>query len=218
MRAVDVSVVVTNYNYGKLIRRCLRSLLNQHLPSHRYEVIVVDDGSEDDSLIALESFRQNKEIRLVVNRSNMGVGAAAWLGVNHSRGKYIVRVDADDYVQPPFLYMLYNFLKLNPKYVGISCDYFITDNEERVLSVGSFQHNGLACGLMLRTSYLEMIGSYNPEKRIFEDKDLFERIDRTKVFHLPVPLYNYVKHGESLTDHAGEDKPRIDDSRLNEEL
>jgi hypothetical protein len=42
---------------------------------------------------------------------------------------------------------------------------------------------------------------------VFEDRDLFQRIDRSKVFHLPVPLYNYVKHGESLTDRVAR-KPR----------
>ena len=202
MRAVDISVVVTNYNYGKYIRRCIRSLLNQDLDRSHYEIIVVDDNSFDESLQAMEPFRSAGEIRVIVNPSNMGVGACSRIGVNNSRAKYFVRVDADDYVQPPFLYMLYNFLKFNPNYVGVSCDYFLTDNEERILSIESFEHQGIACGLMLRTSYLELIGSYNPDKKIFEDKDLFQRIDNNKIFHLPVPLYNYVRHGNSLTDAA----------------
>jgi hypothetical protein len=105
-------------------------------------------------------------------------------------------------VQPAFLPMLFNFLRFCPKYVGVSCDYFLTDNDERVLSVQSFQENGLACGLMLRTSYLEIVGSYNKKKKVFEDTDLFHRIEGEKIFHLPVPLYNYVKHGESLTDRS----------------
>ena len=96
--------------------------------------------------------------------------------------------------------MLYNFLKFVPKYVGVSCDYYKTDNEERIISAESFRRNGLACGIMFRTSYLEVIGSYNPEKKIFEDKDLFKRIDPNKIYHLPIPLYNYVKHGNSITD------------------
>ena len=100
--------------------------------------------------------------------------------------------------------MLYTFLRFCPSYVGVSCDYFVTDNDERVLSVESFRENGLACGLMLRTSYLERIGSYNRTKKVFEDRDLFSRIESGKIYHLPVPLYNYVKHGESLTDRASQ--------------
>ena len=208
MKLVDVSVIVTNYNYGTLIRRCLRSLLNQDLERKRYEIVVVDDRSSDDSLEALRVFVKAKEITLVRNARNVGVGASARIGVDHARGKYCVRVDADDYVQPPFLYMLYNFLKFNPAYVGVSCDYFLTDNEERILSVQSFKDNGIACGLMFRTSYLEVVGSYNSKKKIFEERDLFGRIPDGKIYHLPVPLYNYVKHGRSLTDgHARRRSP-----------
>ena len=200
MQYVDVSVIVTNFNYGKLIRRCIRSLLHQDLPPENYEIIVVDDDSTDDSLDAIRTFVRSGEVRLIQNSENLGIGASAQIGVVNSRGKFVVRVDSDDYVQPPFLYMLYNFLKFNPKYVAVSCDYFLTDNEERIISAESFEDKGLACGLMFRTSYLEVIGSYNTAKRVFEDKDLFDRIELDKIYHLPVPLYNYVKHGNATTD------------------
>jgi glycosyltransferase involved in cell wall biosynthesis len=202
MKSPEISVVVTNHNYGRYLRRCLRSLLNQELERHRYELILVDDHSTDDSLEAVSTFAGAGDIKVVVNKRNLGVGASARIGVNHSRGKYFVRVDADDYVQPPFLSTLYTILRFCPQYVGVSCDYFTTDNDERVLSVESFKAHGLACGLMLRTSYLERVGSYNKKKRVFEDRDLFERLEPEKIYHLPVPLYNYVKHGESLTDRA----------------
>ena len=198
---IDISVIVVNYNYGKLIRRCIRSLLNQVLDKEHYEIIVVDDCSTDDSIEALETFIQTQEVKVIHNNENVGIGASAQIGVANSRGKYFVRVDSDDYVQPPFLSMLYNFLKFTPEYVGVSCDYFITNNEEQIISRESFKENGIACGLMFRTSYLEIIGSYNPQKKIFEDKDLFSRIDSKKIYHLPVPLYNYVKHGNSVTDN-----------------
>lgn len=202
MKGPDISVVVTNYNYAKYVRRCLRSLLSQDLDRNRYEIIVVDDHSRDDSVEAIEAFREAGEIKLIVNKRNVGVGACSRIGVDHSRGKFFVRVDADDYVQPPFLSMLYNCLRFCPQYIGVSCDYFLTDNHERILGVESFQENALACGLMLRTSHLEIVGSYNKRKKVFEDRDLFRRLDREKIFHLPVPLYNYVKHGRSLTDRA----------------
>ena len=202
MKSPDISIVITNHNYGKYIRRCLRSLINQDLERNRYEIIIVDDHSTDDSLEAVRTFQGAGDVKVIVNKRNLGVGASSRIGVDNSRGKYFVRVDADDYVQPPFLSMLYNFLKFCPQYSGVSCDYFVTDADERILSVESFSEKGLACGLMLRTSYLERIGSYNKKKKVFEDVDLFERIDSTKLFHLPVPLYNYVKHDNSLTHRA----------------
>lgn len=203
-QSVDVSVIVTNHNYGKLIRRCIRSLLNQDFPASQYEILVIDDCSTDDSVEAVDTFVRENEIKLIQNEEKLGIGGSAQMVVINARGKYIVRVDSDDYVQPPFLYMLYNFLKFNPKYVGVSCDYFLTDNEERILNTESFSENLIACGLMFRTSYLEIIGAYNPNKKIFEDQDLFERLDHNKIFHLSVPLYNYVKHGNSATDNHKE--------------
>ena len=181
MKSPDISVIVTNHNYGKYIRRCLGSLLNQEVERSRYEIIVVDDHSTDDSLQAIETFKNSGDIRVIVNRRNLGVGGSSHVGVGHSRGKYFVRVDADDYVQPPFLSMLYTFLRFCPQYVGVSCDYYLTDNDERILSVESFRENGLACGMMLRTSYLERIGSYDRKKKVFEDQDLFRRIDLCEV-------------------------------------
>ncbi len=196
---MDISVIVTNYNYGKLIRRCLRSLFNQSLEKSKYEIIVVDDASTDNSLNYIRPFEKKRNFKIIKNKKNLGVGAASQIGLENSIGKYFVRVDSDDFVQPPFLYMLYNFLKFNPKYVGVSCDYFITNNEERVISTKKFKSNYIACGLMFRTSYLETIGSYNKSKRIFEDKDLFNRVNKKKIYNLPLPLYNYVKHNNSLT-------------------
>ena len=204
MRTVDISVVVTNFNYGHFIRRCIRSLLNQDMDPRAYEIIVVDDHSTDNSVEILEPFVSSGEIQLVTNRTNLGVGASSRVGVNHSRAKYFVRIDADDFVQAPFLYMLCTFLKFNPAYVGVSCDYFLTDADERVIRVESFENRNIACGLMLRTSYLESIGSYDSKRRIFEDEDLFERLHMDRIYHLPLPLYNYVKHGNSLTDNGAD--------------
>ena len=196
---MDISVIVTNYNYSKLIRRCIRSLLNQNIDHKNYEIIIVDDCSTDNSVEVIESFSNFSNIKLIKNTKNLGVGASSQVGLENARGKFFIRVDSDDFVQPPFLYMLYNFLKFNPNYIAVSCDYFETSNDEKILGIKSFQKNFLACGIMFRTSYLEIVGSYNKEKRIFEDKDLFNRIDKNKIYHLECPLYNYVKHGKSLT-------------------
>tara|TARA_Y100000590_G_scaffold465931_1_gene639699 strand:- start:4118 stop:4714 length:597 start_codon:yes stop_codon:yes gene_type:complete len=196
---MDISVIVTNYNYSKLIRRCIRSLLNQNIDHEKYEIIIVDDCSTDNSLKVIKNFKKYKNLKIIRNKKNLGVGASSQIGLENARGKYFIRVDSDDYVQPPFLYMLYNFLKFNSNYIAVSCDYFETDNNEKILGIKNFKNKFLACGIMFRTSYLEIIGSYNRKKRIFEDEDLFRRVEKKKIYHLPLPLYNYVRHRKSLT-------------------
>ena len=71
-QSVDVSVVVTNHNYGKLIRRCIRSLLNQDFPTSKYEILVIDDCSKDDSVEAVDSFVRENEIKLIQNEKKLG--------------------------------------------------------------------------------------------------------------------------------------------------
>ncbi len=91
-------------------------------------------------------------------------------------------------------------------FIGVSCDYFHTDNHEKFLSVESFEKNKIAFGLMFRTFYLDIIGSCNSEKRVIEDQDLFSTSGLDKPYHLPIPLYNYVKNGNSKTDRVQKDQ------------
>ena len=83
MKAPDISVVVTNHNYGKYIRRCLRSLINQDLERNRYEIIIVDDHSTDDSLEAVKTFQGAGDVKVIVNKRNLGVGASSRIGVDN---------------------------------------------------------------------------------------------------------------------------------------
>ena len=75
---MKVSVVVTNYNYDKWLRRCIRSLLNQNF--NDYEIVIVDDFSTDNSRSILLEYQNNPKIKLVFNEYNMGVGASSTIG------------------------------------------------------------------------------------------------------------------------------------------
>ena len=98
----------------------------------------------------------------------------------------------------PF-YICYIISKFNPNYIAVSCDYFETSNDEKILGVKNFQNNFLACGIMFRTSYLEIIGSYNKDKRIFEDEDLFFQNRKEKIYHLGGPYIITLSIKNSLT-------------------
>ena len=91
----EVSIIVTNYNYGKYISRCLRSCLNQE--RLLFEVIVVDDCSTDNSSEMIRPF--SEQIRFLKTEKNSGVAVAANLGIQNARGQFFFRVDADDYIK-----------------------------------------------------------------------------------------------------------------------
>ena len=90
--ASKVSVIIPTYNYGKFIAEAIESALAQTIAPA--EIVVVDDGSTDDSLRVLEPFRDSVR---VLRQANQGVSAARNLGIRESRGGLIAFLDADDF-------------------------------------------------------------------------------------------------------------------------
>ena len=94
------SVVIPLYNKAQTIRGTLNSLMQQEFGD--FEIIVVNDGSDDNSLEVVEDIKVNKEIR-IVSQENRGVSAARNYGIALARFKYIALLDADDEWEPGFL-------------------------------------------------------------------------------------------------------------------
>lgn len=195
---MKVSIVVTNFNYGKWLRRCLRSLINQNFTD--YEIIIVDDLSTDNSRNILLEYSDHPKIKLIFNKTNMGVGASSTIGAKAAKGKYLIRVDADDYVHSDFISCLYLWASFNNSH-AVACDYQEVDFNENILDTKNQKTNPLACGILYRTDILEYLGFWDPSLRIHEDKDMINRFkSEFTLEYLNIPLYRYFKHGHSLTD------------------
>ncbi|MFE4668178.1 glycosyltransferase family 2 protein [Streptomyces sp. NPDC056716] len=108
MPRVKVSVIVPVHNTGKYVDECAPSLLGQSLPADEYEVIYVDDGSTDDTLIRLEKIAADHANVQVHTQPNSGwPGAPRNAGMEHARGEYLQFVDHDDLLGPQALERLY---------------------------------------------------------------------------------------------------------------
>ena len=199
---MKVSVIVTNYNYEKWLRRCVRSLINQNFDD--YEIIIVDDCSKDNSRNILLEYQDVDKIKLIFNEYNVGVGCSSTIAAKKALGKYIVRVDADDYVHNDFLKCLYLWASFNNSH-AVACDYQEVNFNEDVLDTKCQQKDTLACGILYRTDLLEYLGYWNEKLRINEDIDMIKRFKKEfKLEYLNIPLYRYFKHEESMT-HGGRD-------------
>lgn len=89
-----VSIIIPVYNREKYISRCISSVINQTYKN--LEIIIVDDGSTDDSLNIVRSFDDNR--LKIIESENKGVSNARNIGIQNASGKYIMFVDSDDYI------------------------------------------------------------------------------------------------------------------------
>ncbi len=113
---VDISVVIPLYNKADYIGRTIDSLLKQTYDN--YEVVVVDDGSSDDSVAIVKAFRSDK-IRLI-QKENGGPSSARNKGIQEAKGQWIVLLDADDILLPHALTCFAKMQQSHPH-----CKYFV---------------------------------------------------------------------------------------------
>ena len=185
-----VSVIVTNYNYSHYIGKALRSLLDQSLRTEDYEIIVLDDNSGDISMKLLEAYLDS--IRLIRADEHKGNLALCNEGFRRARGQFVVRVDADDYVNRNFLELESMFLIENKEFDAVSCDYYKVDTQGNRWGRYDASIEPIACGVMFRREML----FYDDDAHIWDDVDCLKHLN---VYRIPLPLYRYLQHSESLT-------------------
>ena len=203
-RDPQVSVIVAAFNQENYIGRCLRSLLSQTLPTARYEIVVVDDGSNDRTPYALRLFtdRFDSPIRVITNEQNLGLPASINLGIRSAKAPYIVRVDSDDFVNQNFLNFLSFYLDVNPEADAVACDYLLVDDEEKVIERCNCDEFPIACGIMFRKQQLFEIGLYDESFLCNEERELRIRFEKSHTIdRLQIPLYRYRRHESNLTNN-----------------
>lgn len=105
----EISVIVPVYNVEQFIRTCIESILDQTFID--IEVIIVDDGSPDNSgRICDEYMEKDKRVR-VIHQENIGLSGARNRGIKAAKGRYICFVDSDDYIIPEFCEIMYKMLE-----------------------------------------------------------------------------------------------------------
>lgn len=213
MKTPQVSVIVTSYNQQLYIGRCIRSLLKQTLKNEDYEIILINDASEDNTSQVIETFK--KDIIYVENEKNIGLTKSLNKGIKKARGQFIIRVDADDYVHWDYLKILSMFLQLNHDIDAVCCDYLLVDNEQNNLGQMDSVENPIGCGIMFRIKDLIDIGLYDENFEAREEEDLRIRFEKKhSITRVKLPLYRYRQHEKNLSldiKKANDSKIKLDE-------
>ena len=202
MQSFQVSVIIPVHNQEKYVGRCIRSLLKQTFSGENYELIVINDGSTDNSVEALTPFMG--DIRYHNNEEQLGLPASLNIAIKKARGQFIVRVDGDDFVHWDYLKILAMHLQLNHDIDAIACDYQLVNDQQDVLHQKNCLEEPIGCGIMFRLDQLIDIGLYDEGFLIREDEDLRIRfLKKYLISRVHLPLYRYRKHENNITgnDH-----------------
>lgn len=180
-----VSVIIPNYNHARYLPDAIDSILAQTYQN--FEIIVVDDGSKDNSREV--GARYGEKINYIY-QENAGLSAARNTGLRRAHGEFIGLLDADDMYEPAFMATLVNFLTQHPQYDGVYCGYqFVDDDgfalpqiENRVIASDKL-YKAMWGGnfwvpesVLMRRGCYETAGPYDQTLKACEDWDVWLRI------------------------------------------
>lgn len=193
-----ISLIITNFNYARYLERAIRSALYQSIDKSKYEIIVVDDASTDESLNILKNYED--DIRIIRFEKNRGLSAARNEGIKKAKGQFVVFLDSDDYIHNDLLKIQSLFLVENNSINAVSVDYYYVDEKGNHLKHVNAEIKPIACGIMFRKDLLFDIGLYDETFRAREEEDLRIRfIKKYSVYNIILPLYRYRMHQNNLT-------------------
>ena len=214
-----VSVIIPTFNRGWILRESIQSVLDQtYLPM---EIIVVDDGSTDDTPEILQAF--GNQIR-VIKQTNKGVSAARNHGIRKSRGELIAFLDSDDLWTPDKIDRQVAFFTKNPEAMICQTQEIWIRNGKRVnpknkhKKIGGmiFEPSLHLClvspsAVMIRSALFELKGCFDENLPACEDYDLWLRISTTHPVHLMECSCTIKRggHEDQLSSNHSLDKYRI---------
>ena len=203
-----VSVYITNHNYGSYLKKAIQSVLNQTLKN--FELIIIDDGSTDNSKKIINSYKKNNKI-IKIFQKNRGLTVSNNLALRLAKGKYIMRLDADDWLDNNALEVMSNTLERSPDIGLVFPDYFEVDRTGKITNLvrrHDFKkvklHDQPAHGActLIRKDCLEKIGGYSEKYDRQDGYYLWIKfIQKYKVLNINLPLFFYRKHESSLSNN-----------------
>ena len=121
-----ISVIIPFYNAKKYLEESINSVKNQNF-KYPIEIVLIDDGSSDGSSDIVKKTNYTN-FTLIINKRNLGPANARNLGIKKSKGQFIIRVDADDFVNADMCYFLMKYLESNNDAFCVSSDYLLVDD------------------------------------------------------------------------------------------
>lgn len=228
MEQILLTYILPVYNTERYVLRALQSIVDQQLEPAQYEVLVVDDGSTDSSRSMVESFSQDHPQVKLLSQPNAGVSAARNLAMDKARGRYLMFVDSDDYLNGDVMSALLHRAMDNDLDV-LSFNYSCKDTQGNDLSHtrdDNYATTGAITGpefltahsmtpyvwrFLLRRDYLlRNSWRFDPSLIVCEDGSLIAKflLNAPRMAHDDSVAYCYVKRDDSAMHNPDPDHLR----------
>ncbi len=202
-----VTVYIVNFNYARYLKKSIDSVLAQTFKN--IQILIIDDGSTDDSHRILDYYENVYGIEVVRN-TNKGLTASNNSALRLAKGKYITRLDADDFFHEDAIRQLTRPMEENNSLVAIFPDYAVIDADENVLhyesrnnfkrDVDLFDSPAHGACTLIRLEILKKAGGYNEAYLCQDGWDAWLKLIKFgSVQNISLPLFYYRQHGENLT-------------------
>ncbi|MDO5971189.1 glycosyltransferase [Flavivirga aquimarina] len=214
---MKLSVIIPVYNVEKYIRTCLDSILNQGLEPSDYEIILINDGSKDNSVSIIKTYLENCPNMALYNQKNKGLGATRNEGIKLAKGDYIYFIDSDDYLAKNVLktILLHGYkydldvITFNSTVTPLfDLDESNTNNDEAfslntmhgIDYIGHVGFRNEAWWYIIKRGYLSEIGITFVEGRFLEDAIFTASllIKSKTIAHIPIDAHRYFKRENSI--------------------
>ncbi|MCF8369945.1 MAG: glycosyltransferase [Bacteroidales bacterium] len=205
-----LSIIMLSYNAELYLNEAIESVLNQDL--NNYELIIIDDGSSDNSLNIIKSFN-DKRIKIHQNETNQGIVYSRNKGIRLSSGKYIGMLDSDDIALPGKFRKQVEFLEEHPDFGMVGSWALLIDKNGKLLrkkwklsgipdkipSIMLFKNYFVQSSVVFRRDVLPDY-LYKTGYEIVEDYKLWmDILKKAKAWNLPEYLVKYRVHGKNMT-------------------
>ena len=200
----QITIYIPTFNRAETLGRAIRSALAQKLFEPTIQILVLDDGSTDETNSILKLYENDVTIKKF--SKNRGIGWISFNALSIIETEYFVRLDSDDFFGVDFLRVLSPIARhANPKFDVISCNYLQVDEREfrsEILDLsGTTDLQNFGAGMLFKTASVVAAGGYDKNLRTREDLDLHLKLEKVGAlrFHVPVPLYRRYVRGDNLS-------------------
>ncbi len=203
-----VTVYITNFNYSEYIEKSIRSVLSQTYKN--IEIIIVDDNSTDRSKEILKKFIKHPKIKIIFNKKNLGLLKSSNIAIKASSAKYIMRLDADDFLNKKIVEVFIKKMIKKPNIAMVYSDYYeVNSNGKKLGAIKQINLNSkksikdrpiLAACCLFKKEALFSVNLYDESFTRQDGYDIWYKLfDNYDFEYVPKYLFFYRKHQNSLT-------------------